>query len=48
MTEPAHYFAGARSVARKLGLQALYRWQLNNCPWQDLIPEFARGAGQAR
>jgi N utilization substance protein B len=40
MTEPAHYFAGARSVARKLALQALYRWQLNDGPWQDLILEF--------
>ena len=40
MTEPAHYFAGTRSVARKLALQALYRWQLNDGPWQDLILEF--------
>jgi len=31
---------GARSVARKLALQALYRWQLNECPWQDLVQEF--------
>ena len=29
-----------RSVARKLALQALYRWQLNDAPWQDLILEF--------
>jgi len=29
-----------RSVARKLALQALYRWQLNACPWQDLVQEF--------
>jgi len=34
-------FSGARSVARKLALQALYRWQLNDCPWQDLVSEFA-------
>ncbi|MGE5144730.1 MAG: transcription antitermination factor NusB [Acidobacteriota bacterium] len=34
-------FSGARSVARKLALQALYRWQLNECPWQDLVQEFA-------
>ena len=40
MTDPAHLFAGARSVARKLALQALYRWQLNEGPWQDLILEF--------
>ena len=40
MTAPAHYFAGTRSVSRKLALQALYRWQLNDGPWQDLILEF--------
>ena len=34
-------FSGARSVARKLALQALYRWQLNDCPWPDLVQEFA-------
>src|SRR5664280_22134 len=33
--------SGARTVARKLALQALYRWQLNVCPWQDLVQEFA-------
>ena len=38
--EPAHHFAATRSVARKLALQALYRWQLNDCPWQDLVQEF--------
>jgi N utilization substance protein B len=27
-------------VARKLALQALYRWQLNAAPWQDLVQEF--------
>jgi N utilization substance protein B len=32
--------SGMRSVARKLALQALYRWQLNACPWQDLVQEF--------
>lgn len=32
---------GTRSVARKLALQALYRWQLNQCPWQDLVQEFS-------
>lgn len=30
----------ARQLARKLALQALYRWQLNPCPWQDLMQEF--------
>ncbi|MGH8134486.1 MAG: transcription antitermination factor NusB [Steroidobacteraceae bacterium] len=37
----AQYSSGTRSVARKLALQALYRWQLNDCPWQDLVQEFA-------
>ena len=36
----AHHFAATRSVARKLALQALYRWQLNDSPWQDLVLEF--------
>ena len=40
-TEPsARTLSSQRSVARKLALQALYRWQLNDCPWQDLIQEF--------
>ncbi|HYP79663.1 MAG TPA: transcription antitermination factor NusB [Steroidobacteraceae bacterium] len=30
----------ARVLARKLALQALYRWQLNSGPWQDLVSEF--------
>jgi transcription antitermination protein NusB len=30
----------ARSVARRLAAQALYRWQLNDSSWQDLIQEF--------
>ncbi|HTY51334.1 MAG TPA: transcription antitermination factor NusB [Steroidobacteraceae bacterium] len=33
--------SAARSVARRLALQALYRWQLNAGPWQDLVQEFA-------
>ena len=37
---PERYIAG-RQVARRLALQALYRWQLNESPWQDLIQEFA-------
>lgn len=32
--------SGARSVARKLAMQALYRWQLNESSWQDLVSEF--------
>jgi transcription antitermination protein NusB len=40
MRASAREFSGTRSVARKLALQALYRWQLNACPWQDLVQEF--------
>jgi transcription antitermination protein NusB len=40
--------SGARAVARKLALQALYRWQLNVCPWQDLVQEFAADPDMAR
>jgi N utilization substance protein B len=36
----ARMLSSQRSMARKLALQALYRWQLNKCPWQDLIQEF--------
>ena len=31
----------ARSVARRLAVQAIYRWQLNSGPWQDVLHEFA-------
>ncbi len=41
MNVRAQRTSGARVVARKLALQALYRWQLNDCPWQDLVQEFA-------
>jgi N utilization substance protein B len=40
--------SGSRTVARKLALQALYRWQLNACPWQDLVAEFAGAEDMAR
>jgi N utilization substance protein B len=40
--------AGARSLARKLALQALYRWQINEAPWQDLVNEFASEEGMDR
>ena len=32
--------SGTRTVARKLALQALYRWQLNASPWRELVEEF--------
>ncbi|HEY6482559.1 MAG TPA: transcription antitermination factor NusB [Steroidobacteraceae bacterium] len=41
-------FAAMRSVARKLALQALYRWQLNDCPWQDLVNEFGEAEDMPR
>ncbi|MFT3904875.1 MAG: transcription antitermination factor NusB [Steroidobacteraceae bacterium] len=30
-----------RAMARKLAMQALYRWQINPAPWQDLLTEFS-------
>lgn len=40
-TEPSsRTLSSQRSIARKLAMQALYRWQLNEGPWQDLIQEF--------
>jgi N utilization substance protein B len=44
----AHSFAATRSVARKLALQALYRWQLNEGPWQDLVQEFGEAEDMPR
>ena len=43
-----HFNPGARSLARKLAMQALYRWQMNAGPWQDLISEFAGEEGMDR
>ena len=36
--------SAARSMSRKLAVQALYRWQINTSPWQDLVQEFADDA----
>src|SRR5215831_11145413 len=44
----AREYSGTRSVARKLALQALYRWQLNAAPWQDLVLEFKDAEDMAR
>lgn len=41
-------FSRQRSMARKLALQALYRWQINECPWQDLVQEFAAAEDMPR
>ena len=38
----------ARALARRLAVQALYRWQLNAAPWQDLVTEFAADADMPR
>lgn len=38
----------ARALARRLAVQALYRWQLNEAPWQDLVSEFAADADMPR
>jgi N utilization substance protein B len=38
----------ARALARRLALQALYRWQINPGPWQDLVSEFATDTDMAR
>ena len=40
--------SAARALARRLAVQALYRWQLNAGPWQDLVNEFATEADMAR
>jgi len=44
----AHAYTATRSVARKLALQALYRWQLNDAPWQDLVQEFGEAEDMPR
>src|SRR5205807_10168785 len=45
---PTREHHGTRTVARKLALQALYRWQLNACPWQELLQEFGEAEDMAR
>ena len=40
--------SAARALARKLALQALYSWQINERPWQDLISEFSTDADMPR
>jgi transcription antitermination protein NusB len=44
----ARYASSARSMARKLAMQALYRVQLNDAPWQDLVTEFSDEEGMDR
>ena len=38
----------ARALARRLAVQALYRWQLNAAPWQELVEEFSTQPDMAR
>lgn len=40
--------SSARALARKLAMQAIYRLQINEGPWQDLIAEFATEEGMDR
>ena len=47
-SQATHAYAATRSVARKLALQALYRWQLNDGPWQDLVQEFGEAEDMQR
>jgi N utilization substance protein B len=42
---PAH---AARALARRLAVQALYRWQLNPGAWQDVVNEFATDVDMPR
>ena len=42
------FASGAKSLARKLAMQALYRWQINDAPWQDIVSEFATEEGMDR
>ena len=37
---PRERHSQGRAAARRLALQALYRWQLNSCVWQELVQEF--------
>ena len=46
MNEPKRRIArssAGRALARKLALQAVYSWQLNPLPWQDLLQQFGSG-----
>ncbi|MBM4198949.1 MAG: transcription antitermination factor NusB [Gammaproteobacteria bacterium] len=48
MSRAADPRSGARSVARKLAVQALYQWQLNEALWQDLLKDFSTEEDMAR
>jgi len=44
----ARVASSARSVARKLAMQALYQWQINDCSWQDLVTEYSSAQDMER
>jgi len=44
-TRASRFASHARSMARKLAMQAIYRVQLNDAPWQDLVTEFSGEEG---
>ena len=44
----SRHASAARAVARKLALQAVYRVQINEGPWQDLIQEFSSAEDMQR
>lgn len=41
MTDDRRRANRARSVARRLAMQALYQWQVGGQPWQDVHQQFA-------
>src|SRR3954465_12875417 len=47
-SDAQRFASGAKSLARKLAMQAIYRWQMNDGPWQDLVSEFATEEGMDR
>lgn len=46
--DPARLEANRRAMARKLAVQALYQWQLNRGPWQDLVHEYGTAEDMPR
>jgi N utilization substance protein B len=45
--KPTRRGTRARSIARKLAMQALYQWQLNHQPIQDIIKQYLEGEDAA-
>lgn len=36
------FASSSKTVTRKIAMQALYQWQLNEAPWQDLVQEYSQ------